>query len=136
MVPLSDVHPAAMRYDRNLVVANAIAAAALVFSLVRLLVWTGNFHWNVAAGLLPMVLTFIAMRPGSRRSVGGIAIVFNGLLVAAGALALLFSVMSTDRVDASSNMLGLAYGAVLLLTGILNVRAIWHTVPVKRPSVP
>lgn len=125
-----------MRYDRNLMIANAIVVVALFFSLARLLIWTGSFHWNVACGFLPTALAAIALRPGARRSIGGIAIVFNGFLVIAGAFALLFSAMSVERLDVWGNVLGFAFGAALVLTGSLNARVIWRTFPPKRSGGP
>lgn len=123
-----------MRYDKNILIANGVVAALLVFSLARLFVWTGSFHWNVACGFLPILFSFGALRQGSGRTIGGIAILLNGLLVLGGLFSLLFSFVSIDKVSMSNNVLGLAFGTALLLAGMLNVRAIWYSFPPKPVS--
>lgn len=123
-----------MRYDRSLLIANAIAAAMLAFALLRLMVFTGKFHWNVACGFAPFVLAFIALRQGAGRTVGGIAILLNGLLVLGGLVALVFSTMPARGPDAWNNMLAVALSASLLLAGLVNVRVLWHAFPPALPQ--
>lgn len=120
------------RLDAALVLMNGAIAAAVVWAAVALQDHARRFPVEVLAGLLPQLTAALAAWKPRNRIACGASVVCNGLLVLGGvtlAIAWLFSGSYGGPLD---RLVLPALAALLLATGVLNMRRAWPAVSPNR----
>ena len=100
-----------------------------IFSLTRM---THQFPANMLLGFLPTVAWALWSRSPANRTLGGIAVICNGLLAVAGLFTLAaFFLGAMSRSSVVEQVAFFAFAVFLLVTGVLNTREAWRAFPPK-----
>ena len=113
-----------------LLVLNAVLGALFVFIVVKASRISHAVNPQLLLGLLPSILAYVSLERSANRTLGGLALIVNGLLLLCGLLGLIAALFGAGAHGSFSDRLVLPVMATLfLVVGAANCKAIWQRFP-------
>lgn len=120
---------------RTLLVLNGLFIVLMIWIIFSITRVTHEVSVNQLLGFAPPLTTWFALAHRRNRSLGGIAVLINGLLLVGGAFTLLAALMSAGNHGTVSDQLAIpALGVFLFTVGYFNFRAVWTAFPARNAA--
>jgi hypothetical protein len=116
--------------SKLLLVLNAVLVTLFVFIVVKASRMSHAVDPQLLLGLLPSIFAYVSLERSVNRSLGGLALIVNGLLLLCGLFGLIAALLGAGARGSPSDRLVLPVMATLLLVvGAANCKAIWQRFP-------